>query len=196
NLECIAFDLRAVGDAVVALLSPKAVEKGLGLSLEVAPGAPRQILGDPARVRQILLNLVGNAIKFTGGGSVRIAVAPPAGGQLRISVTDSGIGIPADKQTLLFQNFTQADTSTTRKYGGTGLGLAISKRLVEMMGGEIGLKSQPGKGSTFWFTLPLVEGVTGNSNATDPPGRGGQPHQSGPLPPLNPENRSPTNQNL
>jgi len=157
DLECISFELRTAVADTIALLTPKAAEKGLELRLNYPPETPHQLYGDPGRVRQILLNLTGNAIKFTAHGQVTLSVAPAEEGRLKISVTDSGIGIPADKQGLLFQKFTQADSSTTRQFGGTGLGLAISKRLVELMGGAIGLESEPGKGSTFWFTLPIAE---------------------------------------
>jgi CheY-like chemotaxis protein/anti-sigma regulatory factor (Ser/Thr protein kinase) len=113
------------------------------------------VRGDPARIRQVLLNLASNAIKFTERGGVRIEVGLASTGFVRLSVTDSGIGIAHEQIPKLFQRFTQADSSTTRRYGGTGLGLAISKRLVDLMGGEIGVQSEPGKGSTFWFLLPL-----------------------------------------
>ena len=157
DLEYTAFDLRtAVADAI-ALLTPNATQKGLELRLNYPSEIPNQLCGDSARVRQILLNLTGNAIKFTAHGRVTIKVAPAKNGRLKISVTDSGIGIPVDKQGLLFQKFTQVDSSTARRFGGTGLGLAICKRLVELMGGTIGLESEPGKGSTFWFTLPFAE---------------------------------------
>jgi CheY-like chemotaxis protein len=112
-------------------------------------------LGDASRVRQILLNLIGNAVKFTEVGSVRIEVALTEEASLKISVIDSGIGISAEQLERMFRHFTQADSSTTRRYGGTGLGLAISKTLVELMGGSIGVHSRPREGSTFWFTLPL-----------------------------------------
>jgi CheY-like chemotaxis protein len=112
--------------------------------------------GDPVRLRQILLNLAGNAVKFTERGSVRIEVARSAEFEIKISVADSGIGISAEQLAGLFQRFTQADSSTTRRYGGTGLGLAISKTLAELMGGSIGVHSDPGQGSTFWITLPLI----------------------------------------
>ena len=142
-------------------MAPRAHEKGLELTCKIAPEVPRRIRADPVRLRQVLLNLLGNAIKFTERGEVTVALE--RGGEraslegapcvLRFTVTDSGIGISAEAQTRLFQAFSQADGSTTRRYGGTGLGLAVCKQLVEMMGGEIGIESEPGRGSRFWFTI-------------------------------------------
>jgi signal transduction histidine kinase/CheY-like chemotaxis protein len=159
TLEPIPYDLCVAVEDVANLLSAKVEEKGLELVLRYAPGTPRRVIGDPGRLRQIILNLAGNAIKFTQQGHVLIDVesedATEFAATFRISVHDTGIGIPAAKQKLLFEKFSQADVSTTRKFGGTGLGLAISKKLVELMGGAIGISSEPGHGSTFWFTLRL-----------------------------------------
>jgi len=156
--ENVAFSPRAAVADVTKLLRPRAVEKGLDLAAHITAAVPDQVLGDPLRVRQILLNLVGNAIKFTSEGGVRIQVdaTPTAAGDwlLTCLVIDTGIGIAAEAQRRLFVPFTQADSATTRKYGGTGLGLAITRRLVEIMGGSIRLESQPGRGSTFSFELP------------------------------------------
>jgi CheY-like chemotaxis protein len=132
--------------------------------VDIAEGVPDLLEGDPVRIRQILLNLLSNAVKFTERGTVRVALAadPVYDEQsvlLRVSVSDSGIGIPAEAQQRLFQSFSQAETSTTRRYGGTGLGLAISKRLVELMEGEIGFESSLGQGSRFWFTAKLHLGT-------------------------------------
>jgi signal transduction histidine kinase len=133
--------------------------KGLDFIVQYGPEVPRRFIGDSGRIRQVLINLVSNAIKFTQKGHIVIDVRAEEQVNdellLRITMEDTGIGIPSDKLDSLFEPFTQADASTTRRYGGTGLGLAISKRLVEMMGGTIGARSQPGEGSTFWFTLPL-----------------------------------------
>jgi PAS domain S-box-containing protein len=155
-VEHIRYDLAQAVEDVADLLAPGAGEKGVELAIHFAPGLPQQLAGDPSRVRQVLLNLMSNALKFTERGHVFVEVqpAPDEADQLRINITDTGIGIPKDKQAELFQHFTQADSSNTRRFGGTGLGLAISKRLVELMGGQIGLESEPGLGSTFWFTLP------------------------------------------
>jgi signal transduction histidine kinase/ActR/RegA family two-component response regulator len=158
ELEDTAFDFERAAREVLELLVARAEEKGLDLGLEVAAGFPKALIGDCGRVRQILLNLVGNAVKFTDAGSVRVAVklddtAAPA--RVLVAVTDTGIGIPQDRQHLLFQRFSQADASMTRRHGGTGLGLAISKLLVELMGGDIGVHSSVGAGTTFWFRLPL-----------------------------------------
>ena len=155
DLEVIPFDLNASLDEIVRIMRFRAQEKGLGFTTSVGPSVPSTLVGDPARLRQILLNLVGNAIKFTTKGEISASVACLQDDEeqclLRFEVADTGVGIPEDRIQHLFEEFTQADASTTRKYGGTGLGLAISKRLVELMRGEIGATSIPGKGSTFWF---------------------------------------------
>src|SRR5205814_8821265 len=131
------------------------------LEIELADDLPAWIEGDPTRLRQILLNLLSNAVKFTDSGSITLSVSRQgrgaAGAQLRFAVSDTGPGIPRDRQHLLFQNFSQLDRSVTRRFGGTGLGLAISKRLAEAMGGAIGVESEPGIGSTFHSTIALRE---------------------------------------
>ena len=160
ELECIAMNLSSVVDGAIAIVRGDALAKRLELRTELAAGLPAWIEGDPTRLRQILLNLLSNAVKFTASGSITVAASREAGAggeQLRFAVTDTGSGIPREKQHLLFQNFSQVDRSITRRFGGTGLGLAISKRLAEAMGGTIGVDSEPGRGSTFWFTIALTE---------------------------------------
>jgi signal transduction histidine kinase/CheY-like chemotaxis protein/HPt (histidine-containing phosphotransfer) domain-containing protein len=156
ELESVEFDLRGLLDDFVSVLAVRAQEAGLEFVCSADPDVPGHLRGDPGRLRQILLNLAGNAVKFTHEGevSVRTSLLSESDTEvtLRFSVTDTGIGIPRDKQHMLFHKFTQADSSTTRHYGGTGLGLAISKQLAELMGGEIGLVSDEGAGSEFWFT--------------------------------------------
>ena len=159
QLEKVDFDPPQVCAEAVRMLETQARAKGLALRFEAASVPPGPVSGDPGRFRQVVLNLTGNAIKFTATGSVTISAewqeqGGPRG-RLRVSVLDTGPGIDLEKQTNLFQMFTQADASDTRRHGGTGLGLAISKRLVELMGGTIGLASTVGQGSTFWFELPL-----------------------------------------
>jgi len=156
ELEQIAFDLRVLVDSVVKLFGPQARAKGLKLETLVAGDVDRLLVGDPLRIRQVLTNLLGNAVKFTETGNVRVEVKRAASSALLFRVSDTGIGIDPRKAPLLFRPFTQADSATTRKYGGTGLGLSISHRLVSLMGGSIGVDSQPGCGATFWFLLPLV----------------------------------------
>ena len=162
ELERIVFSPGRSAREICSLLAAGARKKGLRLEHEVAPTVPRHVLGDPARFRQVLLNLVSNSLKFTAEGEVRVAYSwEPAGnglaqGVLQVAVTDTGIGIAPDKVARLFQRFSQAEGSTTRRYGGTGLGLSIAKRLVELMGGEIGVQSEPGRGSTFWFRIPFT----------------------------------------
>lgn len=159
ELEPIPFDLAAAVHDVTHLLSARAEQKGLELILHYRSDCPRYVIGDAGRIRQILLNLAGNAVKFTQHGHVLIDVRrlAEAGGTARIHVriVDTGIGIAPEVIGRLFESFVQADRSTTRRFGGTGLGLAISRQLVELMGGEIGVESQPEAGSCFWFTLPL-----------------------------------------
>jgi signal transduction histidine kinase/ActR/RegA family two-component response regulator len=160
TLERAILDPRLVVEDTLRLLSVTARNKRLSLSGTVAPDVPGQLSGDPGRLRQILLNLVGNAIKFTERGTVTVAVTADASTVdavvLRVAVTDTGVGLSAEQQARLFQSFSQADDSTTRRFGGTGLGLAISRQLVELMGGGIGVTSEPGRGSTFWFTARLA----------------------------------------
>jgi CheY-like chemotaxis protein/anti-sigma regulatory factor (Ser/Thr protein kinase) len=156
TVECIDFDLYSVCDEVRRILRSAIAERGLTVILSYDAALPRMMKGDPVRIRQVVLNLAGNAVKFTERGAVRIEVSALEAGRLKISVVDSGIGISEEQLNRMFRRFTQADSSTTRRYGGTGLGLAISKTLVELMGGTIGVHSEPGTGSTFWFTLPLI----------------------------------------
>ena len=159
DLESVLFDLPSALEDVVGLLAVKAHEKKLELLFRYATDAPREFLGDPGRIRQVVLNLVSNAIKFTERGHVLVEAGSLAISDglasIRIAVSDTGIGIPADRQGMLFQKFQQVDSSITRKYGGTGLGLAISKQLVELMGGTLSLTSQVGEGSTFSVEIPL-----------------------------------------
>ena len=157
SIEPIPFDLQVAVAEVAELLAPRAIEKEIELVVNFAAGAPRRVIGDSGRIRQVLMNFAGNALKFTETGHVVIAVTgmPREPGKICIEVQDTGIGISADKLALLYEPFTQADASTTRRFGGTGLGLSISKRLVELMGGEVGVRSVEGEGSTFWFTLQL-----------------------------------------
>ena len=160
-LETIDFDLRLAVEEVADLLADQAHEKGLELATVISPDVPAVVRGDPGRFRQVLLNLAGNAVKFTEAGEVvlRAGVADALDEEmvLRVEVEDTGIGVAPEVQARLFASFSQADASTTRTYGGTGLGLAISKQLVGMMGGEIGVTSELGQGSRFWFTVRLAQ---------------------------------------
>ncbi len=155
-LESIPFDIEELVTSVVHLFEPQARGKGIHLSATIS-GAPPHLIGDPTRLRQVLMNLTGNAIKFTDRGSVSIDVSARAGDiwEASFAVTDTGIGIARDKQPLIFEAFTQADNDTTRKFGGTGLGLAICHRLIGLMGGTLEVRSEPGRGSVFSFVLPM-----------------------------------------
>ncbi len=159
TIESIPFALRSTLHDCLKPLAMKAHEKKLEVLIDVGPEVADQLHGDPGRLRQLIINLVGNAIKFTAQGEVAVIVSTEAvdldRAMLHVAVRDTGIGIPADKQALVFESFSQADNSTTRKYGGTGLGLAICARLCELMGGRIWLESEPGKGSTFHFTMQV-----------------------------------------
>jgi len=186
DLERAAFDLDTVLSNMAALLAHRAEERGVEFLLARRPSIPGCLVGDALRLGQILINLASNAIKFTESGEVVVGVNMMAEDAdslvLRFSVQDSGIGMTAEQLSRLFQPFSQADVSTTRRYGGTGLGLAICKRLVELMDGEIGAVSTPGKGSTFHFTARFGKG-TGQGDAPPrgsghqrppPPGSGGR----------------------
>jgi len=161
-LESIDFDLGEVLDKTLEMMAIRAHEKGLELALRIAPEIPTALVGDPARLRQVLINLIGNAIKFTEQGEVIVRVerdpADAAASALRFAVCDTGIGIPEETRELIFAPYTQVDTSTTRKFGGTGLGLAISRRVVELMQGRIWAESSVGAGSTFYFTARFAVG--------------------------------------
>ncbi len=162
------FNLRTVLNGTIEILSPRALQKGLDLRVEMDPSLDRDYLGDKGRLRQILLNLVSNAVKFTDEGSVKlIATSDEEPETILISIVDSGIGIPADQLTIVFQSFSQIDASSSRRYEGTGLGLSISQQLVEIMGGTIGVESVLGQGSTFWLKLPLKAAPDDHERTTD-----------------------------
>jgi len=164
ELESIEFNLVETVESVVTLLATNAHAKGIDLGVYIDPAVSAGFMGDPTRLRQIMFNLIGNGIKFTDAGIVTVEVTVLPGDDsaragiqmLRFEIADTGVGIPDGVRAQLFQKFTQADSSTTRRYGGTGLGLAISKQLVQLMGGEIGVVSTPGRGSCFWFEIPLA----------------------------------------
>ncbi|MDB5540998.1 MAG: hypothetical protein JWQ89_2725 [Devosia sp.] len=170
DLETIDFSLPDVLEHVRSVLAPQAAERGLDLNFELDAHSPPTLRGDPTRLTQVVLNLVGNALKFTQRGGVTVSVtrrlASGERDRFRFDVRDTGIGIPAEKQAVLFNAFSQGDSSTTRQYGGSGLGLAICKKLVEAMGGEIGVESVEGVGSRFWFEVPLQLSEKMTSQAT------------------------------
>jgi len=176
SLAVTSFPLRRILEETERLLRPRAEEKGIGLRFDVADGVPGRFCGDPARLRQLLFNLVGNALKFTAEGGVTVSVGTEErDGEptLLCRVQDTGIGIAPEDQAHLFEPFTQVDSSSVRKFGGTGLGLAISKKLVELMGGEIGAESTRGVGSTFWFRVPLPQSRTPTTEVELPVAGGG-----------------------
>jgi PAS domain S-box-containing protein len=184
ELEQTGFSLNDLLEKVTEMVAIRAQQKGLALVCEIAPGVPPDVVGDPTRLRQVLLNLLGNAIKFTESGEVALRVAldadPSLPGAVGFTISDTGIGIPAEKLGAVFERFTQADSSTTRSYGGSGLGLTISKRLVELMGGRIWVKSRVGEGSVFSFAVPLEIWAGATRQAAVPVGMGPEP----PLPAL------------
>jgi signal transduction histidine kinase/CheY-like chemotaxis protein len=158
DLERQEVVVRAVVEETLDLFAAQSAEKGVDLAYRIEPGCPETCITDPTRLRQILANLVSNAVKFTSAGDVLVSVGA-TGDRLRLEVRDSGIGIPVERRARLFQPFSQVDSSTTRRFGGTGLGLVIAKRLVELLGGEIAFESEPGRGSVFSFTIALVPGT-------------------------------------
>ena len=184
ELERTGFSLNDLLEKVTEMVAVRAHEKGLALVCEIAPKVPTDLIGDPTRLRQVLLNLLGNAIKFTESGEVALRVTSDADtsvpGALRFTISDTGIGIPGENLGAVFEQFTQANSSTTRRYGGSGLGLTISKRLVELMGGRIWVESGVGKGSVFFFSVPLEIWAGARRWAAVPVGTGREP----PLPAL------------
>jgi signal transduction histidine kinase len=172
QIDTQPFDLETMVSSVADLIAPRAAEKGLELAIRWSPATPRTLVGDGGRIRQVLLNLAGNAVKFTSRGHVLIAVdcleRTGERALIRVTVEDTGIGIPQDAQKGIFGKFTQADGSITRRFGGTGLGLAISKELVQLMDGQVGMRSTAGEGSTFWFTLWMPVRGTGTIPARGP----------------------------
>ena len=175
ELEDVAFELPGLVDAAVRLYAVQASERGIELLYDLRPDVPHRLRGDPGRLRQVLTNLIGNAVKFTHQGEVvvRISLEGEREGRatVRFAVRDTGIGIDREHVAAIFQPFKQADTSTTRKYGGTGLGLSISRRLAQMMGGEIRVASEPGAGSEFSFAVPLAVELDGEGAAPPPRNR-------------------------
>jgi two-component system sensor histidine kinase/response regulator len=172
KLDPMAFDLRRLIEDVTNSIAIRAKDHGLEFASFISPTVPDWLIGDPGRLRQVLNNLAGNALKFTQLGEIVIRANKIEDRadqvKVRFEVTDTGIGIPKDRQDAIFDVFTQADGSTTREYGGTGLGTTISKQLVEIMGGEIGVESEPGKGSTFWFTATLKKDPNGKTSQRPP----------------------------
>ncbi|MGV3623322.1 MAG: ATP-binding protein [Archangium sp.] len=168
TLEMSSFDLHQVCSDVHQLFVAKAHEKNVGLTAELSSNTPRWVMGDALRLRQVLFNLVSNALKFTEAGAVRVQVRVKEDGVLEFSVEDTGIGIAPEVLPRLFAIFEQGDASTTRRYGGSGLGLALSRQLVGLMGGELKVESQPGRGSKFWFELRLAEGAAPEKTETTP----------------------------
>ena len=170
NIEAVEFSLASTIEETLKSISARTEKKGLALVCRLAPDLPKQVIGDAGRIRQVLTNLCDNAVKFTALGSVTVAVEcvplNVAGYEVRLSIQDTGIGIPPDKQKGVFEAFSQADTSTTREFGGTGLGLTICARLVELMGGRIWLESEPGRGSTFHFTVHVQAVPSLNADPT------------------------------
>jgi len=179
ELERTGFSLNDLLEKVVEMVAVRAREKGLALVCEIARNVPRDLVGDPTRLQQVLLNLLGNAIKFTESGEVALRVTPDADSRiqsaLRFTISDTGIGIPGEKLGAVFERFTQADSSTTRRFGGSGLGLTISKRLVELMDGRIWVESEVGKGSVFSFAVPLEIGAGATRGAAMPVGMDPEP---------------------
>ena len=169
EFEKVEFDPERVVDEAIELIAPKAIAKKLRILSSIAPDVPRSVIGDPARVRQVLINLLGNSIKFTHEGGITVHLAPGDGGVIGFSVSDTGIGIQADKLATIFEDFAQADSSTTRQYGGTGLGLSVSRKLAERMGGSLTASSEPGKGSTFLFRARFEVSGSGASEAVAGP---------------------------
>ena len=176
SLQRTDFDLHALVEGTARMLAPQAAAKRVGLEVSIMPGVPRALRGDPRYLRQALVNLAGNAVKFTERGSVALHVSAlsesASGVRLKFSIRDTGIGIAAEAQQRIFESFTQADQSTARRFGGTGLGTTIAKQLVELMGGAIGMESAPGLGSTFWFEIELERQPAAGAAAPAAPGEG------------------------